>query len=85
MNHAIELIQEDVAQAGRTPSSNGRTYPLKILHRRMRILYKSTRSYSSVEDNTFLKESRSMLGPYITSIVFYCCYCNPLIVIDVPL
>ena len=53
-------------------SSSGRTYTLKILHGRMRILYRSTQSYSSVEDNTFLKE-RGMLGPYITSIVPYCC------------
>ena len=35
-------------------------------------------------DNTFLNE-RSMLGPYITSIVPYCHLCNPLIVIGVPL
>ena len=48
------------------------TYPLRILHGRMRILYRSTRSYSSVEDNTFLKE-RGMLGPYITSIAPYYC------------
>ena len=53
-------------------SSNGRTYPWKILHGRMRILYRSTQSYSSVVDNTFLKE-RCMLGPYITSIVPYYC------------
>ena len=53
-------------------SSSGRTFPLKILHGRVRILYKSTKSYSSVEDNTFLKD-RGMLGPYITSIVPYCC------------
>ena len=26
-----------------------------------------------------------LLGPYITIIVPYCCYCNPLIVIIVPL
>ena len=32
----------------------------------------------------FLNE-RGMLGPYITSIVPYCCQCNPLIVIIVPL
>ena len=51
-------------------SSSGRTYPLRILHGRMRILYRSTESYSSIEDNTFLKE-RVMLGPYITSIVPY--------------
>ena len=49
--------------------------PLKNLHGRMRILYKSIRSYSSVEDNTFLKE-RGMLGPYITTIVPYCYYCT---------
>jgi len=36
-------------------SSSGRTYPLKILHGRMRILYKSTQSYSSIEDNTFFE------------------------------
>ena len=53
-------------------SSSGRTYPLKILHGRMRILYRSIQNYSSIEDNTFLKE-RGMLGPYITSIVPYCC------------
>ena len=65
-------------------SSNGRTYPLKILHEKMRILYKSTQSYSRIEDNTFLKE-RGMLGPYITCIVPYYSLCNPLIVIIVPL
>jgi len=32
----------------------------------MRILYRSIQNYSSVEDNTFLKE-RGMLGPYNTS------------------
>ena len=53
-------------------SSSGRTYPLKILHGRMRILYRSTHSYSCVKENTFLKE-RGMLGPYITSVVPYCC------------
>ncbi len=34
-------------------SSSGRTYPLKIPHGRKRILYKSIKNYSSVEDNTF--------------------------------
>ena len=53
-------------------SSSERTYPLKILHGSMRILYRSIQSYSSVEDNTFLKE-RGMLGPYITSVVPYFC------------
>ena len=48
-------------------SSNGRNYPLKIPHQRMRILYKSIHNYSSVEDNTFLKE-RGMYGPYNTSV-----------------
>jgi len=47
-------------------SSNGRTYPLKIPHGRMRILYRSIQNYSSIEDNSFLKE-RGMLGPYNTS------------------
>ena len=46
--------------------SSGRTYPLKIPHGRMRILYRSIQNYSSIEDNTFLKE-RGMLGPYNTS------------------
>jgi len=50
----------------RSISSSGRTYPLKIPHGRMRILYRSIQNYSSVEDNTFLKE-RGMLGPYNTS------------------
>ena len=35
--------------------SSGRTYPLKIPHGRMRILYKSIQNYSSVEDNTFFE------------------------------
>jgi len=65
-------------------SSSGRTYPLKILHGRMRILYRSTQSYSSVEDNTFLKE-RGMLGPYITSVATYYVSVAPFIVIVVPL
>jgi len=46
--------------------SNGRTYPLKIPHGRMKILCRSIQNYSSVEDNSFLKE-RGMLGPYNTS------------------
>jgi len=65
-------------------SSSGRTYLLKILHGRMRILYRSTQSYSSVEDNTFLKE-RGMLGPYITSVATYYVSVAPFIVIVVPL
>ena len=51
-------------------SSSGRTYPLKILHARMKILHKGTQSYSTVEDNNFLKE-RGMLGPYNTSVAPY--------------
>ena len=47
-------------------SSSGRTYPLKIPHGRVRILYKSIHNYSSIQDNTFLKE-RGMLGSYNTS------------------
>ena len=50
----------------------GRTYPLKVLHGRIKILYRSIRSSSRIGDNTFLKE-RNMLGPYITSIVPYYC------------
>ena len=46
--------------------SNGRTYPRKIPHGRMKILYRRIQNYSSVEDNTFLKE-RGMLGAYNTS------------------
>ena len=53
-------------------SSSRITYPLKIPHGRTQILYKSIQNYSSVEDNTFFKE-RGMLGPYITSVVPYCC------------
>ena len=45
--------------------SSGRTYPLKIPHGRMRILYSSIQNYSNIEDQTFLKE-RGMLGPYNT-------------------
>jgi len=44
-------------------SSSGRTYLLKIPHGRMIILYRSIQNYSSIEENTFLKE-RGMLGPY---------------------
>ena len=47
-------------------SSSGRTYPLKIPNGRMIILYRSIQNYSSIEDNTFLKE-RGMLYPYNTS------------------
>jgi len=43
--------------------SSGRTYPLRIAHGRMRILYRSIQNYSSVEENNFLKE-RGMLDPY---------------------
>ena len=39
---------------------------MKIPHGRMIILYRSIQNYSSVGDNTFLKE-RGMLGPYNTS------------------
>jgi hypothetical protein len=52
-------------------SLSGRTYPLKIPHGRMRILYRSIQNYSSIEDNTFLKE-RGMLGPYNTSVYPLC-------------
>jgi len=48
-------------------SSSGRTYPLKIPHGRMIILYKSIQNYSSIEHNTFLEE-RGMLVPYNTSV-----------------
>ena len=34
-------------------SSSGRTYPLKLPHGRTRILYRSIKNYSSVEDNAF--------------------------------
>jgi len=37
----------------------------------MIILYVSIQNYSSIEDNTFLKE-RGMLGPYTTSVAPYC-------------
>ena len=47
-------------------SSSGRTYLLKIPHGRVRILYRSIHSYSSIKEKTFLKES-GMLGPYNTS------------------
>ena len=65
-------------------SSSGRTYPLKIQHGRMIILYRSIQSYLSVEDNTFLKE-RGMLGPYNTSVAA-CCYCSvaPLLLLLYP-
>ena len=53
-------------------SASGRTYPLKIPRGRMRILYISIQNYSSLEDNTLFKE-RGMLGPYISSVVPYCC------------
>ena len=36
-------------------SSSGRTYPLNIPHGRTRILYRSIKNYSSVEDNAFLR------------------------------
>ena len=58
--------------------SNGRTYPWNILHGRMKILYKSTWSYSSIEDNTCLKE-RGMLRPYINSVVPYYVSVAPLL------
>ena len=64
-------------------SSSGRTYPLKILHGRVIILYRSTQSYSIIEDTTFLKD-RGMLGPYITSLVPYCYQCSPLLLLLYP-
>jgi hypothetical protein len=64
--------------------SSGRTYPLKIPHGRMRILCRSIQNYSSVEDNTFLKE-RGMLGPYNTSDYPITIVVIPLINIVVPL
>jgi len=60
-----ELDSYEIDQL-RSISSSGRTYPLKIPHGRMRILYRRIQNYSSFEDNTFLKE-RGMLGPYNTS------------------
>src|ERR1700735_4247522 len=60
-----EIVIYEIDQYQST-SSCGRTYPLKIPHGRMRILYKSIQNYSSIEDNTFLKE-RGMLGPYNTT------------------
>jgi len=65
-------------------SSSGRTYPLKIPHGRMRILYRSIQNYSSVENDTFLKE-RGMLGPYNTSDSPITIVVVSLIVIGVPL
>jgi len=38
-------------------SSSGRTYPLKIPHGRKRILYRSIKNYSTVEDNTFQRRA----------------------------
>jgi len=60
----------------RSISSTGRTYPLKIPHGRMQILYRSIQNYSSIEDNTFLKD-RGML---LLLLIPYC----PHIVINVP-
>ena len=64
-------------------SSSGRTYPLKIPHGRMIILYRSIESYSSVEDNTFFKK-RGMLGPYIIVVLPYCCSVAPLLLLLYP-
>jgi len=50
----------------------------------MRILCRSIQNYSSVEDNTFLKE-RGMLGPYNTSDYPITIVVIPLIYIVVPL
>ena len=50
----------------------------------MRILCISIQNYSSVEDNTFLKE-RGMLGPYNTSDYPITIVVIPLIYIVVPL
>ena len=64
-------------------STSGIIYPLRILHGRMRILYRSIQRYSSIEENTFLKE-RGMLGPYITSVVPYYFQCSPLLLFLYP-
>ena len=67
---------------------------LKIPHRRMEILYRSIQNYSSIEDNTFLKERR-ILGPivlvyliiFIVSVaplLLLLCPCSPHFVIIVP-
>src|ERR1700686_5445293 len=64
--------------------SSGRTYSLNIPHGRMRILYRSIQNYSSIEENTFLKE-RGMLGPYNTSDYPITIVVAPLINIGVPL
>ena len=64
-------------------SSSGRTYPLKITNGRVRILNRSIQNYSSIEDNTFLKE-RGMLGRYTTSVTPYYYYYNPLIILLCP-
>jgi len=77
-----ELDSYKIDQFQSIPSS-GRTYMLKIPHGRMRILYRSIQNYSSVEDNTFLKE-RGMLGPYNTSDSPITIFIVSLIVIIVP-
>ena len=64
--------------------SNGKTYPLKILHGRMRILYRSTQSYSSIEDNTFFEGEghvRSLYYQFSPLLLLvqppYCYCCTP--------
>ena len=66
-------------------SLSGRTYLQNIPHGRMRILYRSIHNYSSIEENTFLKE-RGMLGSYISSVfplLLFLCPCSPHIIIGV--
>ena len=58
-------------------SSSGRTYLLNIPNGGTRIFYRSIKNYSSIEDNTFLKE-RGKLGPYNTSD-------SPITIVDVSL
>ena len=60
--------------------ASGRTYPLKIPHRRIIILYRSIQNYSTIKDNTFLKD-KGMLGPYNTSVSPYCYCCAHVVAI----
>jgi len=79
-----EELNHDEIDQFKSISSSGRPYPLKIPHARLRILYRSIHNYSSIEENTFLKE-RVLLGTCNTSVFLYHCYYNPLIVIVVPM
>ena len=74
-------------------SSSGRTYPLKILHGRMRILYRSTQSYSSgqhfFEGEGYVRSLYYQYSPLLFLVqppYLYCCtFVAPILLLLCPI